>query len=458
MKRLALILALVLLPSIAQAQAIFGGGGSGGASSSSTLQTTKLCVGATNPCTLPTNAGDAYFGGQVLINSPNNASSYAGLILREQNNSGDPNQIIQISTAGTGLGDCGAGAGTCPVITAMGIGGIETGNLLVSGTYVGTVNSSGQLTHTNHGLPVPNVQNQLAITTDVSLAEQMQTGTGTDAQAFEMDNGSDSVFRWGRSDSGATLWSAIPYITGCTESSTTATCTTNAVHGLVTGDVVWVQGVHAATGSPYGYNGKFTVASTPTTSSFTYTTVSGMGAGAAGGAFDAALYRLQKNVLKTDSNVVVGGRLAALVSGASYADIASTTNPGAVISQTSTSGNTQGIYYFGDPAITSAQLDWNASVANQYRALNWPFGVSNNKGFKQDNKVAASANVFNLDNTGTKGVGNFGDASNIDSIDIKNAVTIDDLATTGAATGKTMVCADTNGKLYRSSSATNCLN
>jgi hypothetical protein len=32
------------------------------------------------------------------------------------------------------------------------------------------------------------------------------------------------------------------------------------------------------------------------------------------------------------------------------------------------------------------------------------------------------------------------------------------LATTGAATGKTMVCADTNGKLYRSSSATNCLN
>ncbi len=33
-----------------------------------------------------------------------------------------------------------------------------------------------------------------------------------------------------------------------------------------------------------------------------------------------------------------------------------------------------------------------------------------------------------------------------------------DLAAAGAATGKTMVCADTNGRLYRSSSAVDCLN
>ncbi len=37
-------------------------------------------------------------------------------------------------------------------------------------------------------------------------------------------------------------------------------------------------------------------------------------------------------------------------------------------------------------------------------------------------------------------------------------VVFGDLATAGAATGKTMVCADTAGRLYRSSSAVNCLN
>src|ERR1043166_2865484 len=38
------------------------------------------------------------------------------------------------------------------------------------------------------------------------------------------------------------------------------------------------------------------------------------------------------------------------------------------------------------------------------------------------------------------------------------AVTIADLATTGAATGKTVVCADTNGKLYRSSAGDSSAN
>lgn len=44
------------------------------------------------------------------------------------------------------------------------------------------------------------------------------------------------------------------------------------------------------------------------------------------------------------------------------------------------------------------------------------------------------------------------------TVSAAGAVTITDLATTGAATGKTIVCADTNGKLYRSTSGVACAN
>lgn len=44
------------------------------------------------------------------------------------------------------------------------------------------------------------------------------------------------------------------------------------------------------------------------------------------------------------------------------------------------------------------------------------------------------------------------------TIDSAGAVTLAGLATTGSATGKTVVCADTAGKLYRSSTGTDCSN
>lgn len=49
-------------------------------------------------------------------------------------------------------------------------------------------------------------------------------------------------------------------------------------------------------------------------------------------------------------------------------------------------------------------------------------------------------------------------AANSLVVDSGNNVTVLGLATTGAATGKTIVCADTNGKLYRSSSGVACAN
>src|SRR6185436_12299714 len=55
-------------------------------------------------------------------------------------------------------------------------------------------------------------------------------------------------------------------VTGATESGNTVTLTTTAPTGLVVGQSVVVSGVGVA-----GYNGTFTVTSTPTPTSFTYT-------------------------------------------------------------------------------------------------------------------------------------------------------------------------------------------
>ena len=67
--------------------------------------------------------------------------------------------------------------------------------------------------------------------------------------------------------------------TGATESGTTVTITTNAAHGFFPGLSVTVAGV----GNP-GYNGSFTIASVPTTTTFTYTDSSSGLAASGGGA------------------------------------------------------------------------------------------------------------------------------------------------------------------------------
>jgi hypothetical protein len=55
---------------------------------------------------------------------------------------------------------------------------------------------------------------------------------------------------------------------GATESGNTVTVTTNSAHGLVTGQAVTIAGF---TGAFAGYNGTYTLASVPTTTTFTYT-------------------------------------------------------------------------------------------------------------------------------------------------------------------------------------------
>ena len=59
---------------------------------------------------------------------------------------------------------------------------------------------------------------------------------------------------------------------GASESGTTVTIRTSAVHGLKVGESVTISGVGVA-----GYNGTFTVTGVPTTTSFTYTAASGLG-------------------------------------------------------------------------------------------------------------------------------------------------------------------------------------
>jgi hypothetical protein len=66
---------------------------------------------------------------------------------------------------------------------------------------------------------------------------------------------------------------------GATESGNTVTVTTNSAHGLVAGQTVLIAGF---SGAYSGYNGTFTVASVPTTTTFTYTD-STTGLGKSGG-------------------------------------------------------------------------------------------------------------------------------------------------------------------------------
>jgi hypothetical protein len=67
-------------------------------------------------------------------------------------------------------------------------------------------------------------------------------------------------------------------ISSATSSGTTATITTAAAHGFTAGQVVSVAGVSVA-----GYNGTFTIASVPSSTSFTYTTSGSDLAGGSGG-------------------------------------------------------------------------------------------------------------------------------------------------------------------------------
>ena len=68
--------------------------------------------------------------------------------------------------------------------------------------------------------------------------------------------------------------------TGATEVGTTATITTRAAHGLQVGQQVTITGVPVG-----GYNGTFDVASVPTTTTFTYTTVAGLAASGGGSVY-----------------------------------------------------------------------------------------------------------------------------------------------------------------------------
>jgi hypothetical protein len=57
-------------------------------------------------------------------------------------------------------------------------------------------------------------------------------------------------------------------ITNKAKTSSVATLTTSAVHGLAVGDSIWVEGVAAVSSSVF--NGQYTVASVPSTTTFTY--------------------------------------------------------------------------------------------------------------------------------------------------------------------------------------------
>ncbi len=72
-------------------------------------------------------------------------------------------------------------------------------------------------------------------------------------------------------------------LVSASESGTTVTVTTNGVDGFSASDSVFITGMSVA-----GYNGTFTIASVPTTDTFTYTDTSGLSSATGGTATDAS--------------------------------------------------------------------------------------------------------------------------------------------------------------------------
>ncbi len=111
-------------------------------------------------------------------------------------------------------------------------------------------------------------------------------------------------------------------------------------------------------------------------------------------------------------------------------------------------------------------VDNNVGVGNE--ALRQAVGAANVAIGNFAGAYELGGNAFyinNQDRTDTAGdkagsllYGTFDATPGNQTLRINATLTVLDLATTGAATGKTLVCADTNGKLYRSSSGVACAN
>ncbi len=111
---------------------------------------------------------------------------------------------------------------------------------------------------------------------------------------------------------------------------------------------------------------------------------------------------------------------------------------------------------YGDVASTSTNVAaFHAETVDDFGT---PSTVTNFYQFKAEEATIGTNNFgFHSNLSAATGRWAFYGAGTAASL-LGGALTVSDLATTGAATGKTIVCADTNGKLYRSSSAVTCAN
>jgi hypothetical protein len=142
---------------------------------------------------------------------------------------------------------------------------VTTGGQLLDGNDSGVGGSNfSQLTAVNYSSDV-----QVVIP---SFARGPSSGTIT--STVNVPNASASIF----STSPISITSSAK--NGATESGNTVTITTSNPHGLVAGQTVLISGF---SGAYAGYNGTFTVASVPSTTTFTYTdTITGLGKAGSG--------------------------------------------------------------------------------------------------------------------------------------------------------------------------------
>jgi len=126
------------------------------------------------------------------------------------------------------------------------------------------------------------------------------------------------------------------------------------------------------------------------------------------------------------------------------------------LTPTAVTGNVNWITAQSAASVDAFATFWNIGTGNSKVQVlsngadaSMRFSTSQEWGIGSDRSDNGSFKIANHENLGT---------NDRVIITAAGAVTITDLATTGAATGKTAVCADTAGRLYRSSASGACLN
>ena len=209
-----------------------------------TIASSNGAVESGNTVTITTTAGHGFTVGQTVVIAGVTVTGYNGTFT-----------IASIPSSPTTSGAPSTFTYTDP-----------TSGLAASGNGTANVPNINVVNNSANGIPID--LTVLAPVQTLTFSSPIATGiTGTFKLGFNSQT--TAAITVGTTIKATT---ASASTSGASESGTTVTIRTSAVTGLKAGESVTISGVGVA-----GYNGTFTVASVPSTTSFTYTAASGLG-------------------------------------------------------------------------------------------------------------------------------------------------------------------------------------